>query len=108
MASWLNHGYGGIHGSSHRSDGSVSNRAIHGLLAQRVTNQTGQWYDRYGGRPADHDRQFSLAIMVTFISFVDVMTVFLGGGVVVMLGYFGVGSLVRLRVVQETCWCSGL
>ena len=54
--------------------------------------KAGQWYDRYGGRLMITIASFSLAIMVTFISFVDVMTVFLGGGafVVMLVGYFGV------------------
>jgi MFS family permease len=54
--------------------------------------KAGQWYDRYGGRLMITIASFSLAIMVTFISFVDVMTAFLGGGafVVMLVGYFGV------------------
>ena len=54
--------------------------------------KAGQWYDRYGGRLMITVASVCLALMVTFISFVDVMAGALGGGafVLMLVGYFGV------------------
>ncbi len=57
--------------------------------------QAGRWYDRLGGRLMIAVSAFALGVMVFYISFVDVLSGWLGGGsfitfVLILLGYFGV------------------
>ncbi len=54
--------------------------------------KAGQWYDRYGGRLMIPIASVCLGLMVAFISMVDVMVAFAGGGafVFMLVGYFGV------------------
>ncbi len=57
--------------------------------------QAGRWYDRFGGRIMIALSSFALGAMVVYISFVDLISEFLGGHtlvtfVLILLGFFGV------------------
>lgn len=69
---------------------------LFGTIASSLfLTQAGRWYDRYGGRVMITISAAALGVMVTYISFVDVLSQWLGGHTVVtfiliMLGFFGV------------------
>ena len=57
--------------------------------------RAGRWYDLFGGRIMITLSSIVLSLMILYISFVDILSIYLGGSVLVsfiliMIGYFGV------------------
>ena len=57
--------------------------------------RAGRWYDLFGGRVMITLSSIVLSLMILYISFVDILSIYLGGSVfvsffLIMIGYFGV------------------